>query len=176
MNSFSNTGLIWNRMDPFPIYRRRSKGFMLDPPAKVHSNIMFGAGFLLNPEFVKDNKITHIVNCAGHDDTPRWVPESFKDRYTCLNAKDSFTVDITDWYPEFERTMNQYLHSKECDVIYVHCQAGMNRSGFLTVLYCCIKFHYTYQSVCRAVLVQRPCALMNHVFHKQVKDYIEKRS
>jgi hypothetical protein len=147
---------------------------MLDPPAKVHSNILFGAGFLLSPEFVKDHKITHIVNCASEGDTPSWVPNTFGDRYTCIRAVDSTNVNITTWYPEFERIMNSYLSSDDCEMIYVHCQAGMNRSGFLTVLYCCRKFHYTYETACRSVLVQRPCALTNHVFHAQVQEYIKK--
>lgn len=163
-------------MDPFPMYRRRSRGFMMDPPAKVHSKILFGAGFFLTPEFVKDHKITHVVNCAFPNDTPSWIPEKLGSKYACLSAIDSPNVDITTWYPEFEKHMNSFLSSPECEMIYVHCQAGINRSGFLTVLYCCRRFHYNYNMATRAALVQRPCALVNHSFHKQVQEYIKKHS
>ena len=174
MNSFSRLNTVWNRMDPFPMYRRRSRGFTMDPPAKVHSKILFGAGFFLTPEFVKDHKITHVINCASPSDTPSWVPTAFGDKYACINAIDSLNVDITTWYPQFETAMNSFLQSPDCEMVYVHCQAGINRSGFLTVLYCCRRFHYTYEVTCRAILVQRPSALVNHVFHKQVQDYIKK--
>lgn len=161
-------------MDPFPMYRRRSRGFMMDPPAKLHSKILFGAGFFLTPEFVKQHSITHVINCAFPNDTPSWVPTTFGNKYACLSAIDSPNADITTWYPTFETHMNSFLSSPDCTMVYVHCQAGINRSGFLSVLYCCRKFHYNYNMATRAALVQRPCALTNHAFHAQVQDYIKK--
>lgn len=161
-------------MDPFAKYRRNSKGPCLDPPAKVHPKIMFGPGFYLIDSFIHKNNITHIINCATDDAVPTRIREIFGDNYTCLNAVDSFDVNITDWYPEFEKKMNKYLRDKNSKTIYVNCQMGMNRSGFLTVLYACIKFGYKYETVTKAVLFQRPSALMNHVFHEQVQEYIKK--
>jgi len=168
--------LSYKSMDPFLGYRRNSRGFLRDRVARLHPKVMFGPGVLLTPDFVQKNKITHIVNCAGPGDTPGWVPENFGTRYTCLSAIDSYNVDITEWYPQFESAMDKYLRSDNSQVVYVHCQAGMNRSGFLTVLYCCLKFQYKYDQACRATLIQRPCALANHVFHKQVNEYIKKHA
>lgn len=163
-------------MDPFLAYRRNSKGFLSDPPAKLHPSIMFGPGVFLTPNFIEKNKITHVINCATDCDVPSFVKESFKERYAVLNAIDSYNVDITDWFPSYALYMNKFLQDRKCQLVYVNCQAGMNRSGFLTVLYSCLKFKYKFEDACRAVVLQRPCALMNPIFYKQVEDYIKKHS
>lgn len=163
-------------MDPFLSYRRNSKGFLSDPPAKLHPCIMFGPGVFLTSDFISKNKITHVINCASDSDVPTSIPEKFGNRYKVLNAIDSPFVDITVWFPEYALYMNKFLQDKTCKIVYVNCQAGMNRSGFLTVLYSCLKFKYRFEDACRAVILQRPCALMNPVFYKQVEDYIKKHS
>lgn len=172
-NSFS-IKLRKTSMDPFPIYRRNSRGPLIDAPAKVHPKIMFGPGFYLNPKFIQQHSITHIINCAYDEVVPKNVREAFVGKYLAINATDSYDVDITSWYPIFEYTMNKFLRDETSKVIYVNCQMGMNRSGFLTVLYACMKLGYPYEAVTKAVLIQRPCALLNYEFHKQVQDYISK--
>lgn len=161
-------------MDPFLSYRRNSKGPCADPPAKVHPKIMFGPGFYLNSSFVEKHNITHIINCADDSAISFDIRSKFLETYKCLNAIDSFDVKITDWYPSFEEAMNKFLRDNTSKVIYVNCQMGINRSGFLTVLYACIKFKYPYETVTKAILLQRPCALMNTMFHQQVQEYIKK--
>lgn len=161
-------------MDPFSSYRRNSKGPLLDPPARVHPKIMFGTGIVLNDEFVTKHNITHIINCAYDDAVTSSIRAKFFKRYAVINAEDSFKTDITKWYPIFEHHMSRFLRDPQSKTIYVNCQMGMNRSGFLTTLYVCMKFGYPYETVTRAILLQRPSALMNHVFHEQVQDYIKK--
>lgn len=159
-------------MDSF-IDNRRTTGFMNYPPAKLHPNIMFGAGMFLTPKFIEKYKITHVINCASQNHVPSYIPSRLKENYYCLNAIDSESVNITSWYPKFEHIMDKFLRDEECKVVYVNCQAGINRSGFLTLLYCCLKFNYDYTHACKAALVQRPCALSNKTFDKQVKEYIK---
>ena len=163
-------------MDPFLAYRRNSKGFLSDPPAKLHPCIMFGPGVFLTKDFIAKNKITHVINCASSSDVPKFVPETFGNKYAVLNAIDSPLVDITTWITDYSLYMNKFLQDRDCKLVYVNCQAGMNRSGFLTVLYSCLKFKYRFEDACRAVVLQRPCALMNPVFYKQVEEYIKKHS
>lgn len=160
--------------DPFLSYRRNSRGFMKDSPAKVHSNIIFGSKSHLNLDFIIKNNITHVINCATDADTVTELKEKlFYDKYVCINALDSYNVNITDWYSSFENVLSNFLKSPSCRTVYVHCQAGVNRSAFLTALYCCLHFHYPYDTICKAILLQRPCAMTNIEFHKQVQDYIE---
>jgi len=161
-------------MDPFLPYRRNSKGPCVDSPARVHPKIMFGPGFYLNESFIEDHNITHVINCADESAVPSNIKDQLSGKYVCLNAIDSFHVSIIDWYPPFEQFMNKFLRDNESKVIYVNCQMGMNRSGFLTALYLCLKFKYPYETVTKAILLQRPCALSNPVFHQQVQDYIKK--
>ena len=174
INSFS-IRIRKGSMDPFLGYRRNSRGPCVDPPAKVHPKIMFGPGFYLTDEFIIKNNISHIINCADDSVLPSNIKYRFEDKYVVLNAIDSATVNITDWYPLFEAKMNEFLRDSSSKVIYVNCQMGMNRSGFLLTLYACMKFGYPYESVTRAILLQRPCALMNPVFHEQVQEYIKKQ-
>lgn len=161
-------------MDPFLAYRRNSKGFLKDPPAKLHPCIMFGPGVFLSSDFIQKNNITHVINCASESDVPSFVPTHFQDKYAVLHAIDSVFVDITSWFPAYAMYMDKFLQDSECKTVYVNCQAGMNRSGFLTVLYSCIKFKYKFEDACRAVVLQRPCALMNPIFYRQVQEYIKK--
>jgi hypothetical protein len=172
-NSFSEPILRVN-LDPFSAFRKLSRGILVDPPARLHPNILFGAGAMLTPEFIERHKITHIINCAFPQDCPEWVQKQYEDKYVCLQALDSMNVDITNWYPKFEFFMNQFLKEPNCCSVYVHCQAGVNRSGFLTILYCCMKLGYGLIPTCKAAVIQRPCCLKNYVFFQQVREYIAK--
>lgn len=137
---------------------------------------MFGPGVFLTPDFMTKNRITHVINCASEGDVPSFVKEKLKNNYVVLNSIDSYHVNITDWFPVYALSMNKFLQDRNCQMVYVNCQAGMNRSGFLTVLYACLKFKYKFEDACRAVVLQRPCALMNPIFYKQVEEYIKKHS
>lgn len=161
-------------MDPFLPYRRNSKGFLRDSPAKLHPCIMFGPGVFLSADFIQKNNITHVLNCADENAVPSFVPAHFKEKYAVIHAVDSPLVNITSWFPVYTIHMDRFLQDPSCKMVYVNCQAGMNRSGFLTVLYSCIKFKYKFEDACRAVIFQRPCALMNPIFYVQVREYIKK--
>jgi len=159
--------------DPWKHYRQNSRGWMLDPPAKVHVSIIFGAGFMLTPTFVNKNQITHVINCSQDSDSPQWFRDHNPTKYACINAYDNNKVNILDWYPAFSNAMNNFLREPESKVIFVHCQCGINRSGFLTLLYCVKKFGYDFESTVRSILEQRPCALTNSVFREQLINYIK---
>ena len=157
--------------DSWKALRRHSRGWMEDPPAKVHVSIMFGAGFMVTPAFIAKHGITHVVNCAQDSDSPQWFREHNPTKYACINAVDNTSVDITGWYPRFANTMDRFLRDSDSKVVFVHCQCGINRSGFLTLLYCIQKFGYEFESTAKIILAQRPCALTNPAFRLQVMKY-----
>lgn len=171
--SSSNNARLMRSMDLFPQFRRLSKGYMKDGPARVHPNLLVGAGCMLTPDFVQRNQITHVINCASDCDSPEWIPETFGSNYTCLYAVDSFEADITLWYDSFETTLRSFLRSDDCKTVYIHCQAGINRSAYLTLLFCCYRLHYNFESTCKSILSQRPCAFTNYMYYDQVKNYIK---
>lgn len=151
-----------------------SPQFMKDPPAFFHPRILVGPGAFLTPYFAQKYDITHVVNCAFDEDSPSWWRGSNPTKYKVLNAIDSVQANILDWYPEFERTMHAFLR-EGTGVVYVHCQAGMNRSGSLALAYTCKNLGMEFDPLVASVKKQRPCLLQNPVFMNQVKEFINGR-
>jgi hypothetical protein len=149
-------------------YVRSSRGWRYDLNAQVHSKIKVGSAYKV------EQKATHIVNCAEDClGDPDFI-EAYPERYACIGAIDSIEEDITEWYPAFQTAMDKFLSDPECTLIYVHCECGINRSAFLTLMYVCIKFGYPVETVLKSMLLQRPCMFTNMVYRKQSIDYIKK--
>lgn len=145
--------------------------YLRQPPAWFHTRILVGAGTFLRPAFVQQHRITHVINCAFPGDSPEWFREIFPDKYVCLQAIDSSTQNILDWYPKFEETMQRFLREGN-DTVYVHCQAGINRSAFLALLYVSKNFHMSLDPLILATKRQRPCMFSNTTFRKQAEEFI----
>ena len=148
--------------------------YKTDPPALVHPNILVGAGEMLTPQFVKKHEITHVINCTEDTVSPSWFRNEYPTRYHSLNAIDDLSVNILSWYPEFKAIMKSYLQHPESKIIFVHCQCGINRSAFLTLMYVCDVFKFKHADTKLSILNQRPCALTNVSFQKQVLEAISK--
>jgi len=146
----------------------KRSGWANEPPAKIHPRILFGPGIYLSPGFVKMHNITHVINCAFDKDSPSWFREKHPEKYMCLEAIDGLDQDIMEWYPYFEETINKYLEESGSRTIYIHCQCGINRSGFMALLFACRKFGFPFETLRRIILKQRPCPLSNKSFEKQV--------
>lgn len=162
-------------MDDLASYRRRSKGWEKDPPAYIHPRIVFGSGIILTPTFIAKHNITHVINCAYDEDSPEWFRSSRPTRYKCLQAEDSLTADIFQWYPEFEKTLNRFISDPTCKTIYIHCQCGINRSGYLTLIYACKKLGFDCKHTFKSILQQRPCAFTNPAYRRQVEEHFNVR-
>jgi predicted protein tyrosine phosphatase len=150
---------------PIPTYLRQ-------PPAYFHTRILVGPGAYLTQRFVRDRGISHVINCAFPEDSPEWYRRSHPDRYVCLSAMDSSHHNILDWYPLFEQVMHAFLRSPPGGIVYVHCQAGMNRSAYLALTYVCTRFHLDGEGTLEAVKRQRPCMFQNQVYRGQVLSFI----
>lgn len=148
--------------------------YLREPPAFFHPRILVGAGCFLSVPFAKQYGITHVINCASDYDSPEWWRFLYPAKYTCLNAIDSPAVNILDWYPSFEAAMQQYLREGD-GVVYVHCQAGMNRSGSLALAYVAKNFDMNLAMVVSGTRKQRPCLFQNPVFMDQVREFINGR-
>lgn len=145
--------------------------YLHDPPAYFHPRVLVGPGVFLNPYFAQKHDITHVVNCAFEGDSPSWWKERNPGKYKCLNAMDSVTVNIINWYPEFEKTMQEFLR-EGTGVVYVHCQAGMNRSGSLALAYAAKNLGMNLDELIASTRRQRPCLFQNTVFMDQVKQFV----
>ena len=142
------------------------------PPAWFYSRILVGAGQSLTRTLVANAKIGYVINCASDDMCPDWWKTNFPSRYVCLNAIDSPHVSILDWYPAFEAALQRFLRMGS-ETVYIHCQAGMNRSGFLALAYVCKHYHLPMEDVIVATRRQRYVLFRNPVFMNQVKHFIE---
>ncbi len=146
---------------------------MQHPPAWFSSRILVGPGEMLTPRFARENRITHVINCAQDIFCPDWWKQQHPDKYVVLNAIDSLQHNILDWYPQFEHSLRAFLRQGPLEgVVYVHCHAGMNRSASLALAYVCKNYDLPFLPVVAAVRRQRPCILQNQVFITQVKEFI----
>lgn len=151
-----------------------SPQFMKDPPAFFHPRILVGPGCFLTPYFVQKYDITHVLNVAHDEFSPEWWRTLHPTKYKVIEAIDAANVNILFWYPEFEKTLQEFLREGE-GVVYVHCQAGMNRSGSLALAYTCKNLGMELDVLVDSVRKQRPCILQNLVFMNQVEEFINGR-
>jgi hypothetical protein len=145
--------------------------YLVHPPAWFHTRILVGAGAMLTPSFMQKYNIQSVINCAWDGDSPFWFQRKYPDKYACLRAIDSLETNILFWYPMFENTIRQFLRNTE-GTVFVHCQAGMNRSGFLALTFVSRNFGVSLDPLIQATKQQRPVLFQNPVFMKQVKEFI----
>lgn len=156
--------------------RFRSRGPFLDPPLVLHNKIMVGPGGWLTPKFVANNNITHVINVSVLDATPLWIRNSFKEKFHFIECEDSESFDIFARYPEFETFLTSYLLDPIRGKVYVHCQAGMNRSATLAIAYVVKQYKVPLEYVVRGSLHQRPCILMNPAFNQKLIEFAKKHT
>lgn len=149
--------------------------YMVESPAWFYPRILVGAGEMLTLSFIRKYGITHVINCAYPEHSPNWFKKSFPDRYVCLNAEDSLTSNILDWYPKFEETLTSFLREPGSNTVFIHCKCGINRSAFLTLTYVTSHYRLPYESMFITMKRQRPCMFTNPVFRKQTEEFVNGR-
>ena len=164
--------MLLNNMELAEIISRervRSRGPYHDPNATPFSRIIIGDYVRLTKDFVNVFRITHIINCAGPEINRKdLVPVK---NFECMDAIDSETVNIFDWYPKFKEAMDRFLRDPFCVNVYVHCLAGMNRSAFLTAAYIVKTFRVPIDRCIEKMVRQRPCMFANPTFLKQLVEF-----
>lgn len=148
--------------------------YLQQPPAWFHTRILVGPGEFLRPAFVDQHKITHVINCAFDEDSPSWFRRMYPAKYACMSAYDSVEHNILSWFPAFEQVMKLFLRDGN-GTVYVHCQAGINRSAFLALLYVVKNFHIELSALIESTKRQRPCMFTNPAFRTQTEEFINGR-
>lgn len=147
--------------------------YLKQSPAWFHPRILVGPAAYLRPAFASVHNITHVMNCAGDEYTAQWFREMYPQRHHVLEAMDSPAVNIMSWYDEFDEVVTRFLQEEGNGTVYIHCHAGMNRSAYLTLAYCCSHFGADLDELRSSTLKQRPCMFQNSVFTTQVEDFIK---
>lgn len=145
--------------------------YLRQAPAWFYSRVLVGAGAMLTPAFVRKYGITHVINCAGPEDSPAWFRTSYPTNYVCLDAQDSLFTNILQWFPRFEACLHAFLRHGT-GTVFVHCQAGMNRSAFLALAYVCKNFGIPFDDAFTSAKKQRPIMFQNPAFRAQVENFI----
>jgi len=153
--------------------RHRSRGPVYDPIAAVFDRILLGPGLHLTPMFIRRHQVTHIVNCAEKSACPAWAStHAGPSRYISLGAQDAMGFPlIRDYYEAFEKVMDIFLRDPGCRCVYVHCQAGMNRSATLLAAYLHKRFGIPMEKVVEVMAKQRPCVMTNPSFVEQLEEF-----
>lgn len=153
-------------------YRKTSRGYCLDRHAIVFKRLLLGPACYLNWINILTLRITHVINCAEDSLCPATIKHALGSKYKCLNCIDHPMYPILEkHYDEFEKTMDAFLRDPLCLNVYVHCQAGINRSACLIIAYVVRRFGVPVQHVVENVAKQRPCILTNQGFQKQLLEF-----
>ena len=148
--------------------------YLRQPPVYFHTRILVGPGAILTPRFAVERGITHVINCAYPEDSPEWFRRQYPHRYACMEAPDSLHANILEWFPMFEAVMHSFLRDG-MGTVYVHCQAGVNRSAYLALTYVCKNFHMDLDGLFATVKRHRPCMFQNPIYRNQVREFINGR-
>ena len=141
------------------------------PPAWFHPRILVGPGAFLTLAFQQKHNITAVINCAYQEDSPLWYRMTNPSTYECLYAHDGPDQNILTWYAEFSAILWTFLRETP-GVVYVHCQAGMNRSASLAMIYVCKNLGANLEVTMQSVIRQRPCMFQNLAFKRQVSEFV----
>jgi protein-tyrosine phosphatase len=146
--------------------------YLLQNPAWFHTRILVGPGQFLTRRFAERHNITAVINCAFPEDSPDWFRQTYSAQYICLQAHDNITTNlITQHYDRFEQSMREFLRNTT-GTVYVHCQAGINRSAFLALAYICRNCGQSFELSIRSLRQQRPCMFQNPAFKRQVEEFV----
>lgn len=108
--------------------------------------------------------VTHVVNCAAGDMTADYSSTDVQ----CLEIKalDNFDYNMKQHFEEaYEFIENA---RREGGKVMVHCMAGVNRSGFITVAYVMKHLKLDLLSAIDYCVLRRGFFLSNHTFQRQL--------
>uniref|UniRef100_A0A7S1J681 protein-tyrosine-phosphatase n=1 Tax=Eutreptiella gymnastica TaxID=73025 RepID=A0A7S1J681_9EUGL len=138
-----------------------------DTPAKLLPFLYLGTHkHSKKTTMIEKMKATHIINCAKSQcpSTHSMYPSK---RYLLLDAEDSPSYPLLAiMWEEAYNFIEDARRSGGC--LFIHCQAGVNRSATLATAYCMVHNRWPLIKAIRHVFRQRPFILTNEFFQQQL--------
>ncbi|KAA6399125.1 MAG: putative protein-tyrosine-phosphatase MKP1 [Streblomastix strix] len=122
-----------------------------------------------NHELLKQNKITHIINCTGDEGRAVANPSLFN--YLDIYLSDSPNEDIVPRFPFIVAYVDNILnsHNEQKPRFLFHCMQGVSRSASMLMAYLMYKNQWTYEQTLQYVQDRRRIVSPNIGFAAQLK-------
>eukprot|EP00013_Stygamoeba_regulata_P025906 CAMPEP_0177647130 /NCGR_PEP_ID=MMETSP0447-20121125/10139_1 /TAXON_ID=0 /ORGANISM="Stygamoeba regulata, Strain BSH-02190019" /LENGTH=927 /DNA_ID=CAMNT_0019149701 /DNA_START=320 /DNA_END=3103 /DNA_ORIENTATION=+ len=121
-----------------------------------------------NGPLLRENKITHVLNCAGVV-CDNYFPEEFS--YKMLFLMDGKTENVRAILPAVLEWMADAFEASPENRIYVHCQQGVSRSSTMVIAYLMWKLQKGYSEVSDLVKQGRNVSSPNAGFMAQLMNW-----
>ena len=134
-------------------------------PVEVIPRVWLGCARLAaNEDFMKCLGITHTVNCIAGEGFSS-LPTLKSLQFESHDIEGYPILDVH--YKDVKNFIDEALKIPESSV-FIHCRAGINRSGALVVAYAAEKTGQSPQSIIEKINKVRPLILTNNSFREQV--------
>ncbi|ETO25019.1 Dual specificity phosphatase, catalytic domain containing protein [Reticulomyxa filosa] len=120
-------------------------------------------------EFLKTEKITHILNCTQEVELPKNV-EAYIKGFQRISIQDKANEDLLAVIFKGIIWIDEVL-SNEKNIILIHCREGKSRSASFLCGYLIWKENIAFESALSAVRSRRTVAMPNPKFFKQLEEF-----
>jgi hypothetical protein len=135
------------------------------------SNEIYVSGYQysMDYEFLKGNKFTHIINCAGG--SKRFTTRKYEDfEYLVLDVKDDPSFSIENSVKEVIKFIEKADTSCPNRKILIHCFEGISRAPALLISYLMWKNNFDKETALKLVKERRPFIEINLGFMSQLEN------
>lgn len=159
---------IYNKMKEFTLKDYEFMWKYDNKPSKITENIYLGnKEASSNYNFLKENKITHILVCGS--DLEIHYADFFK--YKIVNILDHDNEDIKKYFNDCYEFIEEAV--KNDKKILIHCSAGISRSATITCAYLMKKQNINMNEALKIIWEGRIIAEPNRGFKKQLNEYYD---
>jgi hypothetical protein len=146
--------------------------------SEVIPNFMYLGGYIVaeNRELLAQNKITHVLNCAGDYCQNRFVGDLEYKTYYLKDSKPEVRPSLTQSIEAVFYDCIEYIEKvrKEGGRIYVHCVQGVSRSSSVCLAYLIFKERLTYDDAFKMIRQKRGIVSPNLGFMVQLMMFYQR--
>lgn len=144
-------------------------------PAEILPHLLLGScDFAQNVELLRHLGVTHVLNCAAASvRTGPGLYEPLGIGYTEFVSEDAQGYNIMQHYDQLATLADEAAAAK--GRLFVHCEAGVNRSGSLCVAYHTVTSGMPLLDSARHCKARRGRICTNKSFQRQVWKFVEAR-